>query len=569
MNILNLNTLNFSGKYINSKYSNPYTTNSILNNKTTSDSVPDDLDRNNIQSLYDYSKDRIKDLHLYYTQFGQMPKWADENTDLIIKKLGTSDVNSSNIEMVLDLIKDKKLPIAALFNVTGHVSKNVEADLDKLFEAYLDNKDAKVAFVPKFKNIDEAANGIEIGDVCQIEGNKNISTKMPDGTIKELFITSDTYLELFPPVERYILCQSMGVGDCYLLAALDIIQQNPNARHKLLEMFRENDDGTVDAALGGFKFENGQAIQKEPNKTIIKDISSKILKEVDENCVSYTTEGIRAIEMLHKKWRQEKTHIIAKKRYEYFGKLIKDMEAGKHIDSDRVRVHRIYNIEETKKQLKENNSVLTSINAPFIGNEVFTKDELEYFRSYFENGEELIHINSPTLIRISGIDIINKLSELKHKDDSLSKYENLVLRRILRGLGETPEKWNTYMYDEILPKKILEDILPDMDIKEFHPNNGSSGENSFKTLGFSKTNDCNIGSLKDELFDKNPLRYMFTATNNVVGNTAHHAYAIQAIDIEGERHFLVRNPHNTLNEGILTYEELCRHFRTIHCAAIE
>ena len=45
-------------------------------------------------------------------------------------------------------------------------------------------------------------------------------------------------------------------------------------------------------------------------------------------------------------------------------------------------------------------------------------------------------------------------------------------------------------------------------------------------------------------------------------------YAVRPIDIEGERRFLVRNPHNTLNETICTYEELCKYFDTIDCAIV-
>ncbi len=577
MNSVNTGVLNFSGKYINSKYSNPYTTNSILDNKTTSNSVPDELDRNNIQSLYDYSKDRIKDLHLYYTQFGQMPKWADKNTDLIIKKLGASDVNSSNIEMVLDLIKDKKLPIAALFNVTGHVSKNVEADLDKLFEAYMAGKDVKEVFVPKFKSIDEAANNIEIGDVCQIEGNKNISTKLPDGTIKELFISADTCLELFPPVERFIACQSTTVGDCYLVASLDSINQNPNARHKLLEMFRENPDGTVDVALGGFKFDDGQVIQKEPDNTIVKDISPKIHKEAGKNFASSTSEGIRAIEILHKKYRKEQTDIKVKEQYEYYGRLLDNLERGKHMDTSKVRSYLLRHVEELNKRLKETNSVVIA-NAS-SSSDIYTKDELEYFRSFFEAGEEMID-NTVNVynknFRISRKEILKRLLELDYKEDNLSKYTRLVLKRYL---NELPEEYpdRKCSIAEILPKKILKNIFSNLEEGKFHYNTTRGKENVFRTLGLSETTDGSAQELKDKMFDKSPYKYVFTCSNSKiepspageVSAQRQHGYVLQPIDIEGERKFLLRNPHNTLNEGIFTYEKLCRHFTTIHCAAIE
>ncbi len=573
MNILNLNTLNFSGKYINSKYSNPYTTNSILNNKTTSDSVPDDLDRNNIQSLYDYSKDRIKDLHECFMTCGRAtPNGIRKNTDYIIAKISEGGPDASYTEMILDLIKDKKLSPYVLYPPTSQINRNVAADLDKLFEAYADSKDVKEVFVPKFKNIDEAANGIEIGDVCQIEGNKNISTKLPDGTIKELFITTDTFLELFPPVERFITQQSTKVGDCYLLSALDSIQQNPNARHILYEMFRENNDGTVDTALGGFKFKNGQAIQKEPNKTIIRNISSKIQTKVDKGLAAFTPEGMRAIETLYEEHRKHLMDIETKKRYEHYGKLLNNAKAGIYIDAENVRPHLICDKEKYNKELKEANSILTS-NMPPLGLDTYTIEELEYFRSFFESGEPMYDTTSLfTAFKLSYKQILNKILELNNKEDDSSKCECLILKRYLNGLK--PGAHETLYVRETLPQKILVDIFDDTYAYRFHYNTGGKGEEVFEVLGLTKPARSHIEDAKDKLFDKNPLKYVFTCLNHnkiadkKIAIIEQHMYAVRPIDIEGERRFLVRNPHNTLNETICTYEELCKYFDTIDCAIV-
>ena len=143
-------------------------------------------------------------------------------------------------------------------------------------------------------------------------------------------------------------------------------------------MFRENNDGTVDTALGGFKFKNGQAIQKEPNKTIIRNISSKIQTKVDKGLAAFTPEGMRAIETLYEEHRKHLMDIETKKRYEHYGQLLNNAKAGIYIDAENVRPHLICDKEKYNKELKEANSILTSNMQP-LGLDTYTIEELEYF----------------------------------------------------------------------------------------------------------------------------------------------------------------------------------------------
>ncbi len=106
----------------------------------------------------------------------------------------------------------------------------------------------KDAYIKNFKTSDEALNALQTGDLCQIEGEKYISIKSQDGTIKPLNVTGDTFMMLFPPGDRFNIQQAQA-GDCYLLTALNIMQSNPETREALYRCFVENDDGTVSVSI--------------------------------------------------------------------------------------------------------------------------------------------------------------------------------------------------------------------------------------------------------------------------------------------------------------------------------
>ena len=54
-------------------------------------------------------------------------------------------------------------------------------------------------------------------------------------------MTKQKYLELFPPVKRFINIQR-GVGDCYLISSMSSIMQNPKTRVDLYKSFIQDGD---------------------------------------------------------------------------------------------------------------------------------------------------------------------------------------------------------------------------------------------------------------------------------------------------------------------------------------
>ena len=120
VNFYNKN-LYFNG-YQNSKYLNKYTTNSLLNGSTEAHTPPDSLDLNDDAAIYKYSRQEIRDLYKKWFDSVQgseslKKKYCRKQIDTLIGKLREGRVDSSHLEMILDLVKDKKLTPQILFPI--------------------------------------------------------------------------------------------------------------------------------------------------------------------------------------------------------------------------------------------------------------------------------------------------------------------------------------------------------------------------------------------------------------------------------------------------------------------
>ena len=96
----------------------------------------------------------------------------------------------------------------------------------------------KDAFVPQHASEEAGKNASKVGDVFRVEGQDRIFIKSGDNSSKQLKMDADTYLKLYPPVERYSSCQGAN-GDCYLLSTINSIMENPYARTALYECFTQ------------------------------------------------------------------------------------------------------------------------------------------------------------------------------------------------------------------------------------------------------------------------------------------------------------------------------------------
>jgi hypothetical protein len=159
----------------------------------------------------------------------------------LVNAMANNDVETSNVEMLINLVEERKVNPSALLYLCnqGIMSDEFENDLDMLYDAHINNKDIKETFVPTLKSGEEGIKDRNIGDVFGIEGCDKIFIKTKDSECKQLDISRNTYLKLFPPLERFAIYQG-DAGNCYMLSTLDAINSNPETREKLLSCFHED-----------------------------------------------------------------------------------------------------------------------------------------------------------------------------------------------------------------------------------------------------------------------------------------------------------------------------------------
>lgn len=167
----------------------------------------------------------------------------------LVGAMANNDVETSNVEMLLQLVEDRKVrPDALLYLCNqGIMSDEFESDLDLMYDAHINNKDLKETFVPTLKSTDESIKNRNVGDVFGVEGEEKIYIKTSENDSKQLDLSQTTYLKLFPPLERFAIYQG-DAGNCYMLSTLDAINSNPETREKLLSCFHENGEN-LDVSL--------------------------------------------------------------------------------------------------------------------------------------------------------------------------------------------------------------------------------------------------------------------------------------------------------------------------------
>lgn len=167
----------------------------------------------------------------------------------LVGAMANNDVETSNVEMLLQLVEDRKVrPDALLYLCNqGIMSDEFENDLDLMYDAHINGKDLKEAFVPTLKSTQDGIKSRNVGDVFGVEGQEKIYIKTSENDTKQLDLSQMTYLRLFPPLERFAIYQGEA-GNCYMLSTLDAINSNPETREKLLSCFHENGEN-LDVSL--------------------------------------------------------------------------------------------------------------------------------------------------------------------------------------------------------------------------------------------------------------------------------------------------------------------------------
>ncbi len=237
------------------------------------------------------------------TSFGE--NLDDYELDAISNMMKSDNKNSKAANALVGLIEDGSVNKRCIYYSSKHsdIQPNIANDMKLMQQAKATGTPIADLIVPKFDTPEDAVKNAKIGDVYNIGDEKNVYIKTDDENAKQLKFDKETYLKLFPPVERFSVGQSQ-IGDCYLVSTFDTLYQNPETRVKILDCF-EQDGNDVKAKL--------------PNRdevVVAKDC--KLLEQTKDNLQEKIyikgSEGLRILEYLYAGTRLDKTINQAKEQ---------------------------------------------------------------------------------------------------------------------------------------------------------------------------------------------------------------------------------------------------------------
>ncbi|MDO5304349.1 MAG: hypothetical protein Q4E87_02105, partial [bacterium] len=235
------------------------------------------------------------------TSFAQ--KLEDYEFDALSNMMKSRNKNSQAINGLINLIEDGSVNKRAIYYSSKHsdVQPNIANDIKLMKQAKETGVPVEDLIVPKFETAEDAVKNANVGDVYNVGDEKNVYIKTDDENAKQLKFDKETYLKLFPPVERFSVGQSQ-IGDCYLVSTFDNLYQNPETRVKILDCF-EQDGKDVKA-----KLPNSDEV------VVAKDC--KLLEQTKDNPQESIyikgSEGLRILEHLYAGVRLDKAAEQAK-----------------------------------------------------------------------------------------------------------------------------------------------------------------------------------------------------------------------------------------------------------------
>lgn len=486
------------------------------------------------------------------------PISAQRNTngqiDIIEEIFKKGGVEASNYEMMLHLIEEGMLHPATVLFSTEDIQKTVlnpqfTDDLDKIYQAKIENKSLEEVFVPEFKNKKEAAKSLNTGDVCVLSDNENISIKLKDGSIKELFITPQTYLELFPPAQKFSLTQG-AVNDCFLVSTVNSIFLNPSTRNNILEMFKENADGTVDVCLKGYQ-KKGKEILPKIDSIEIKD-AQKFLNTIEpqnktEKCARHA-EFLRLIENAYR-YEQEEVAYEQLQAFRYvFNETVDKLEN----DDDCVEISEMG---FTKKEMELFLELTKDIDSKEkMAETMVSIDHIGYYPT----------VISPKIVQFLKQDIEQGSLEDKYTYQALARHINFLINN----------KMDNGFLTGLFPLKFYQDNIHKIKTHNSNVDYIDFGTiaKSFKKLGFNdiailkpKEDGKKVIDIlnKDNLNDKYLITLSSAEADNKFNFVQSHAYCARQIETDGEKKFAIANPFNASKEIIASAQEMAESFEDL------
>ena len=153
------------------------------------------------------------------------------------------------------------------------ISNQAKRDIDLIYDTILNNKNKNRLFteinnnyIPSYKNETEAIKNRETGDAFILDNEDKIRIKTNDNTSELMNISKETYLKLFPPLERFSTTQTY-LQDCYCIETFMNLFSDNTTRAKLIRTISEDELGNITINLPNSKtsttFSKGELPESE------------------------------------------------------------------------------------------------------------------------------------------------------------------------------------------------------------------------------------------------------------------------------------------------------------------
>lgn len=162
-------------------------------------------------------------------------------------------------EKILEVALDDSISNAGIlltnFNKHSMLSDNVLKDIKE----YVIQGKPEVITIPVGTPHKKILKMVPKGDVCEMDSELYVND---DDSLVKLKMTKEKFTDLFPTVMRFNFLQGT-LGDCWLIAVLGKMMDNPLARPKLYELFRQEGKDIFimfPNALRDIKFPNSELL---------------------------------------------------------------------------------------------------------------------------------------------------------------------------------------------------------------------------------------------------------------------------------------------------------------------
>ncbi|MCR5260980.1 MAG: hypothetical protein K6C94_04005 [Candidatus Gastranaerophilales bacterium] len=416
-----------------------------------------------------------------------------------------ADVEAENTSKLVNLVADGTLwrGVLRYFCEHGQMTEPMKNDIDLIYNAKNDGINQTDRYVPTFTNKEDAVKSVKVGDTFEVDGQKNIYVKNADGQAHQLKMGKQTFAELFPPATRFSGVQG-AAGDCYLLATLNSIMENPSQRHVLYDMFEETENGV------NVKMPNGEYTYTVPKDNMRQGIDTW-----------QHMQGATGMILAEHVYGEELKHQYEKSFHEIMNSEISRMAKEEPENKEKIEGY---------------------------------KQRLADFDAKNQDGETF-----PVLMRFENPDANGKLTFKYDENGIMFKDLKTANKEIRRKLSTQADFYRGSIGGD------LDTVMKDFgytDITEYKTNNAEQEKNLKELLFSPETQDEYIftaGALSDGTLTEKPIAKEYS----VYGC---HAYKIAPFqDKDGNTKFVVENPWNATQNSIMEYDKLKEFFEVI-CA---